>query len=72
MIVGYTKLNSDGRLEEVVYQECDTREEAVEVAEALVLASVDDETILDVIRGTRFSDTEIVYNVIHEIPRDNS
>ena len=72
MIVGYTKLNSEGRLEEVVYQECDTREEAVEVADALVLASVDDETILGVIRGTRFSDTEIVYNVIHEIPRDNS
>ncbi len=70
MIVGYTKLNSEGRLEEVVYRECDTREEAVEVAEALVLASVDDATILDVIRGTRYSETEIVYNVIHEIPRD--
>jgi hypothetical protein len=69
MIVGYTKLNSEGRLEQVVYQECDTTEEAVEVAEELVLTSVDDETILDVIRGTRFSDTEIVYNVIHEIPR---
>lgn len=70
MIVGYTKTNNEGRLEEVVYQECDTREEAVEVADALVLASVDDETILDVIRGTRYSETEIVYNVIHEIPRD--
>ena len=69
MIVGYTKLNSEGKLEEVVYRECDTREEAVEVAEALVLASVDDETILDVIRGTRYSDTEIDYNVVHEIPR---
>jgi hypothetical protein len=72
MIVGYTKLNSEGRLEEVVHQECATREEAIEVAEALVLASVDDETIMDVIRGTRYSDTEIVYNVIHEIPRDDS
>ncbi len=70
MIVGYTKLNSDGRLEEVVYRECDTREEAVEVAEALALASVDDATILDVLRGTRYSETEIDYNVIHEIPRD--
>ena len=70
MIVGYTKLNSEGRLEEVVYRECDTREEAVEVAEALALASVDDATILDVIRGTRYSETEIDYNVIHEIPRD--
>lgn len=69
MIVGYTKLNSEGRLEEVVHQECATREEAVEVAEALVLASVDDETIMNVIRGTRYSDTEIVYNVLHEIPR---
>ena len=69
MIVGYTKLNSEGRLEEVVYQECDTREEAVEVAEALVLASVDDNTIMDVLRGTRYSETEIDYNVIHEIPR---
>jgi len=72
MIVGYTKLNSEGRLEEVVYRECDTTEEVVEVAEALVLASVDDETVLDVLRGTRYSETEIVYNVIHEIPRDDS
>ena len=69
MIVGYTKLNSEGRLEEGVDQECDTREEAVEVAEALVLASVDDNTIMDVLRGTRYSETEIDYNVIHEIPR---
>lgn len=69
MIVAYTKLNSEGRLEEVVHQECATREEAIEVAEALVLASVDDDTVMNVIRGTRFSDTEIVYNVIHEIPR---
>jgi len=35
----------------------------------LALASIDDETVLDVLRGMRYGDTEIVYNVIHKIPR---
>jgi hypothetical protein len=69
VVVGYTKLNSENIAEIVVHQEYDNKQEAIEGAEALALASINDETILDVIRGTRYGDTEIVYNVIHEIPR---
>ena len=69
VVVGYTKLNSENIAEIVVHQEYDNKQEAIEGAEALALASINDETILDVIQGTRYSDTEIVYNVIHEIPR---
>ena len=69
VVVGYTKLNSENIAEIVVHQEYDNKQEAIEGAEASALASINDETILDVIRGTRYSDTEIVYNVIHEIPR---
>jgi hypothetical protein len=69
VVVGYTRLNSENITEIVVHQEYDSKQEAIEGAEALALASINDETILDVLRGTRFSDTEIVYNVIHEIPR---
>jgi len=69
VVVGYTKLNSENIAEIVVHQEYDNKQEAIEGAEELALASINDETILDVIRGTRYGDTEIVYNVIHEIPR---
>lgn len=69
VVVGYTRLNSENITEIVVHQEYDSKQEAIEGAEALALASINDETILDVLRGTRFSDTEIVYNVIHKIPR---
>jgi|GEM_PF-4939275 hypothetical protein len=72
VVVGYTRLNSENIAEIVVHQEYDSKQEAIEGAEALALASINDETILDVIRGTRYNDTEIVYNVVHEIPRDNS
>jgi hypothetical protein len=69
VVVGYTKLNSENIAEIVVHQEYDNKQEAIAGAEALVSESINDETILDVLRGTRYSDTEIVYNVIHEIPR---
>ena len=69
MIVGYSKLNNEGTLEEIVHQECSTKEEAIKVAEVFALESVDDETILNVLRGKRFGDDEIVYTVLHEIPR---
>lgn len=69
VVVGYTRLNSENIAEIVVHQEYDNKQEAIAGAEALALASINDETILDVLRGTRFSDTEIVYNVIHKIPR---
>jgi len=69
MIVGYTRIGSDNRVETVIHQECDTKAEAVAVADALALASVNNEEVLEVLRGTRVSDTEVKYNVSHEIPR---
>ncbi len=69
MIVAYTILNSDSRIETVIHQECGTKVEAIAVAEALALASVDNEQVQEILRGTRISDTEVRYNVQHEIPR---
>ncbi len=69
MIVAYTRLDSDNRIETVIHQECDTKSEAITVANALVLSSVDNEEVLEVLRGSRVSDTEVKYSVSHEIPR---
>ena len=69
MIVAYTRLNSDNRIDTVIHQECDTKAEAIAVADALALDLVDNEEALEVLRGTRISDTEVKYNVQHEIPR---
>lgn len=68
MIVGYSKLNSEGRVVDVIHQECSTEEESLQVAEALVTASIDDETVGEVYRGTRYGN-DVVYNIVHEIPR---
>jgi len=69
MIVAYSRLDSEYRREIIIHQECDTKEEAIEVAEALALASVNNEEVFEVLRGHRISDTEVDYNVSHEIPR---
>jgi hypothetical protein len=69
MIVAYTRLDSENRIETVIHQECETKAEAIAVANALVLSSVDNEEVLEVVRGTRISDTEVKYSVSHEIPR---
>lgn len=69
MIVAYTRVGSDNQIETVIHQECDTKSEAITVADALALSSVDSEEVLEVLRGTRISDTEVKYTVQHEIPR---
>jgi len=69
MIVAYTQLNNENKIETVIHEECETIEESIASAEALVLASVDNEEVLEVLRGSRVSDTEVKYNVLHEIPR---
>jgi fructose-1,6-bisphosphatase len=69
VVVGYTTLNSEGRTEIVVHQEYDSKQEAIEGAEAFAQASVDNQEIIEVLRGQRISDTQVDYNVIHEIPR---
>lgn len=69
MIVAYTRVGSDNRVETVIHQECATKEEAIAVADTLALASANNEEVLEVLRGTRVSDTEVKYNVQHEIPR---
>lgn len=72
MIVGYNKVNNEGKVEAFIHQECATKAEAIDVAEAFVQASIEDETILEVLRGVRHSDTEVEYNVVYEIPRGGS
>lgn len=68
MIVAYTRVGSDNLIETVIHQECETKSEAIEVADALALSSVDNEEVLEVLRGSRVSDTDVKYTVTHEIP----
>ena len=68
-VVGYTRNDADGRTEYIKHQEYDTRQEAIDGAEALVLASVNDESILSVVRGYKLYEGGEDYNVLHEIPR---
>lgn len=65
-VVGYTLIGGN---ETIKHQEYATKREAIESAEALALASVSDETIEQVLRGTKLYDDVVDYNVLHEIPR---
>jgi len=68
-VVGYTRLNAEDRTETVKHQEYNTKQEAIDGAEALALSFVNDETVDQVLRGTKLYDDVVDYNVIHEIPR---
>jgi hypothetical protein len=65
-VVGYTLIGGN---ETIKHQEYATKQEAIDGAEALALASVSDETIEQVLRGTKLYDDVVDYNVSHEIPR---
>jgi len=65
-VVGYTLIGGN---ETIKHQEYSTKQEAIEGAEALALASVSDETVEQVLRGTKLYDDVVEYNVLHEIPR---
>jgi len=69
MIVAYSKLDSENRKVVTIYQECATKQEAIEVANALAQELADDTSVLEVLRGHRVSDDEVKYTVLHEIPR---
>ena len=69
IVVAYTKLNSENILETIVHQEYNTKQEAIDGAEALALSLVNDETVYEVLRGTKLYDDVVNYNVIHEIRR---
>lgn len=68
-VVGYTRLNAENRTETVKHQEYNTKQEAADGAEALALSFVNDETVDQVLRGTKLYDDVVDYNVIHEIFR---
>ena len=68
-VVGYTRNDANGRTEYIKHQEYVTKQEAIEGAEALVSASVSDESILSVVRGYKIYEGGEDYNVTHEIPR---
>lgn len=65
-VVGYTLIGGN---ETIKHREYATKQEAIESAEALALASVSDETIEQVLRGTKLYDDVVDYNVLHEIHR---
>ena len=65
-VVGYTLIGGN---ETIKHQEYPTKQEAIEGAEALALASVSDETVEQVLRGTKLYDDVVEYNVLHKIPR---
>lgn len=65
-VVGYTLIGGNGTIK---HQEYATKQEAIDGAEALALASVSNETIEQVLRGTKLYDDVVEYNVLHEIPR---
>lgn len=69
VVVGYTRVNSDGITENVVHQEYSTKQEAAEAAEALATALIEDTTAVCVLRGFKKHDDVVDYNVIYEIPR---
>jgi len=68
-VVGYTRHDANGRTEYIKHQEYVTKQEAIDGAEALVSASVSDESILSVVRGYKIYEGGEDYNVLHEIPR---
>ena len=68
-VVGYTRNDANGRTEYIKHQEYVTKQEAIDGAEALVSASVSDESILSVVRGYKMYEGGEDYNVLHEIPR---
>lgn len=70
VVVSYTRLDADGVTEIVIHQEYNTKQEAITSADALALASVNNEEVIQVMRGQRISDTEVGYNVTHEIHRN--
>ena len=65
-VVGYTLIGGN---ETIKHQEYATKQEAIDGAEALALASVSNETIEQVLRGIKLYDDVVEYNVLHEIPR---
>ena len=67
--VGYTRLDSEGLLETVLHGEYNTKQEAIDAAEALVQSSVSDTSVLNVLRGFVKYDDVIDYNVSYDIPR---
>jgi hypothetical protein len=69
MVVAYTKLNSENKFETVIHQECESKDEAIQVANELVLDTELNEVIFEVLRGVRVSDTDVKYHVLHAVLR---
>ena len=68
MRVGYTRINADGVVEQVLHSEHDTREEAHTAAVALADSLVDTADVVDVQRGYANGETTFQPRVIYSIP----
>jgi hypothetical protein len=69
MVVGHTQLNSEGVVEKVISNTYDTKQEAIEAANALALSLSSNSNAIEVFRGYTISETDVKVRVTHEIPR---
>lgn len=68
MRVGYTRINAEGVVEQVVHSEHDTREEAHTAALALADSLVDTADVVNVQRGYATGETTFSSRVVYNIP----
>jgi hypothetical protein len=68
MRVGYTRINADGVIEQVLHSEHSSREEAHIAAVALADSLVDTADVVDVQRGYAAGETTFQPRVIYSIP----
>ena len=69
MVVGHTQLNSEGIVEQVISNTYNTKQEAIEAANALASSLSSNLNALEVFRGYMISETDVKVKVTHEIPR---
>jgi hypothetical protein len=69
MVVGHTQINSEGIVEQVISNTYNTKQEAIEAANALALSLSSNSNALEVFRGYMISETDVKVRVTYEIPR---
>jgi len=69
MVVGHIQINSEGIVEQVISNTYNTKQEAIEAANALALSLSSNLNAIEVFRGYMISETDVKVRVTHEIPR---
>lgn len=68
MYVGYYQRSSEGTVEHIYSSSHDTREEAHTAAVALADTLVDNDSVVEVVRGYQVSETEYRPRVAYSVP----